>query len=181
MAIFTITAPSGAGKTTLVKALQSYKAWSEGVSTTTRKPRDGEVEGVAYYFKSEREFTQIDARHELAEVVEYDGNLYGITKAEIERVQKLSKHIVIIIEYEGYKQIKKLYPDSVNIFIHMSKEDCLANMLLRGDKLEDAMTRIDRYDNEISKRGEFDYVIKNVRGRQTSTESILIGITNQYK
>jgi guanylate kinase len=181
MALFTITAPSGAGKTTLVKALEAYRAWVEGISTTSRIIRDGEVEGKSYYYKSKAEFIEMDERAEFAECVEYDGKFYGITKEEIKRVQSISKHVVIIVEYNGYKQIKELYPDSVNIFIHMSKEDCLANMLLRGDKMKDAMSRIEKYDDEISKRGEFDYVVKNVRGKQTATEAILIGITNQYK
>lgn len=182
MAVITITAPSGAGKTTIVKKLEASGIWVEGVSATTRKIRkkDGEKEGVTYYYMPKEEFdARVDAG-EFAEYVEYDGNKYGILHKEIDRVMLESKHIVIIVEYNGYKQIKELYPDSVNIFLHMTKEDCMANMLLRGDSLEDAEKRIAKYDDEIANRGEFDYVLKNVRDKEGTLGMILSYIVRQF-
>lgn len=182
MAVFTMTAPSGAGKSYFVKRMVDLRVWIEGISTTTRiiRIKDGEVDGKTYYFKSKDEFLEMDDNAEFAECVEYDGNYYGITKAEIERVQKLGGHIVIIVEHEGYKQIKELYPDSINIFLHMTKEDCMANMLLRGDSLEKALKRIELYDNEMKNSADFDYVVKNVRNKQDATLQILTAIVRQY-
>ena len=178
--IFTITAPSGAGKTTLAQALQAYGYWVEAISHTSRKMRDGEVEGTTYYYKSKDKFQSMIGCEEFAEWVEYDGSYYGISHKEIERVMKTGSHVFIIVDYNGFTQIKEQYPDSVNIFLHMTKEDCMANMLLRGDSIKSATSRIEKYDDEMKNRGEFDYVVKNVRGQQLATESILKAIVSQY-
>jgi guanylate kinase len=180
MAIFLITAPSGAGKTTIAQRIAKDGDWVECVSHTTRKKRDGEVQGETYYFVSKQTFEKSYTDGEFAERVEYDGNTYGISKAEIELKTKSGKHVFIIVENDGYKQIKEQYPDAVGIFLHMSKEDCMANMLIRGDKLEKALERITLYDDEMKNRDEYDYVIKNVRNKQTETERIIKAIIFQY-
>lgn len=181
MAIFLITAPSGAGKTTLVKEMQRMGVWQECISHTTRKMREGEVEGETYYYVSVDEFLGMMNRKELAEMVMYNKNHYGISAQEIQRVSALGKHVAVIVEHDGYKQMKKAFPDAVGIFIHMSKEDCMANMLLRGDSIENALGRIELYDEEIKNREEYDYVIKNVRNRFTYTSGIIRYITCQYE
>lgn len=180
MAIFTITAPSGAGKTTIAEFVAKYSNWVEAISHTTRPLRDGEEHGKTYYFVNKGDFFDMAERGEFAESVEYDGNYYGISNKEIERVQKEGSHVYIIVEFEGYKQIKEIYPDSIGIFLYMSKEDCMANMLLRGDSFEKAMSRIEKYKDEISKRNAFQYVIKNVRGKQVQTVNVLRAIISQY-
>jgi guanylate kinase len=178
--LFTITAPSGAGKTTLAQALQAYGYWVEAISCTSRNIRDGEQEGTTYYYKSKDEFETMIENGEFAEWVEYDGNYYGITHKEIKRVLQTNKHVFIIVEHGGFLQIKEQYPNSVNIFLHMSKEDCMANMLMRGDSMKSATKRIEKYEDEMKNRGEFDYVVKNVRGQQLATERILKSIVSQY-
>lgn len=180
MAVVTMTAPSGAGKTTLVQRLQNLGVWVEGISTTTRKIRKGEINGKTYYYIEEPEFDKRVREEQFAEWVKYDGNKYGIEHKEIERASLEGKHVVIIVEHEGFKQIKQQYPDSVNIFLHMSKEDCMANMLLRGDSYEKATDRIRMYGDEMANVVDFDYVIKNVRGKKWATEQILINILKQY-
>jgi guanylate kinase len=180
MAIFTITAPSGAGKTSIAQMIQAQGKWDECISCTTRDMREGEVNGVTYYFLQEDEFADTYQMGEFAEYVEYDGNYYGITKREIERVLEKGKHVFIIVEYNGYTQIKEQYPDSVGIFLYMSKEDCMANMLLRGDSMENATKRIKKYDKEMANKKQFDYAIKNVRGKMASTVRIINGIISQY-
>lgn len=178
--VFTITAPSGAGKTTLAQSLQTYGYWVEAISHTSRKMREGEIEGTTYYYKSRTEFETMIAQGEFAEWVEYDDNYYGISHKEIERVMATGFHVFIIVDHNGFTQIKEQYPDSVNIFLHMTKEDCMANMLLRGDSIKSATSRIERYDDEMKNRGDFDYVIKNVRDKQDSIVYILKMIVNQY-
>lgn len=180
MAIFLITAPSGAGKTTMVRFLQGQGFWNECISTTTRPMREGEEDGSTYYFISADDFQKIDFTDGFVEKVKYKNHYYGITKEEIERLENKGSHISIIVEYEGYKQLKGIYPDSIGIFLYMSKEECMANMLLRGDSLENAIERISTYDAEMSNRNAYDYVIRNVRGKMNQTANIMTYITKQY-
>lgn len=180
MAIFLLTAPSGAGKTTIAQNIQNRGYWDECISHTTREMREGEVDGKTYYYVSKDEFKQMFDNGEFAEQVSYDGNYYGIAKSEIERVLSKGKHVLVIVEYGGYLQMKEKYPNAIGIFMYMSKEDCLANMLLRGDSLEKAMKRIETYDKEMANRLDYDYIIKNVRDKQSHTESIITSIASQY-
>jgi guanylate kinase len=178
--IFLITAPSGAGKTYLSQRIAEQGYWAECISHTTRPMREGEVDGKTYYFVEAGDFSDSLERGEFAEMVTYDGNAYGIAHTEISRVMNKGKHVFIIVEYNGYKQIKELYPDAIGIFLYMSKEDCLANMLLRGDSIDKAMKRISTYDDEMKNRIHFDYVVKNVRGKQDTSSHILRDIIRQY-
>jgi len=178
--IFLITAPSGAGKTTLAQSLAKRDLWKECISHTTRPMREGEVDGVTYYFVSREKFESLEKDNYFAEKVEYNGNLYGVSHAEIDSVLNEDKHVFIIVENDGYNQIKRKYPDSIGIFIHMSKEDCMANMLLRGDKLKDALERIELYNEEMEKSIEYDYVIRNVRDKKFETENVIRSIISQY-
>ncbi|AYP68310.1 guanylate kinase [Bacillus phage vB_BcoS-136] len=178
--IFLITAPSGTGKTTVAQKLQKLGLWNECISHTSRPMRDGEIDGVTYYFKDKSEMHDMIENEEFAEYVTYDGHKYGITHKEIERVMTKGKHVFIIVEHDGYRQVKALYPDAVGIFLYMSKEDCLANMLLRGDNLERAMKRISTYDEEMKNRDKYDYVLKNVRGKIHELESMLHAIVRSY-
>jgi guanylate kinase len=184
MAIFLITAPSGAGKTSVMNYVKTYilpTELGECVSHTTRDMREGEVEGETYYFISREYFREMYEEGEFVEVVIYDDNLYGITEEEIKRVQKKYNHVYIIVEFNGYQQIKEIFPDAVGIFLHMSKEDCMANMLLRGDSIKKAEVRISTYEQEMLNRHSYDYVVKNVRGKQDETARIIAGIIRQYK
>lgn len=179
MTLFLITAPSGAGKTTIASKI---KKWGECISHTTRPMRDGEVEGVTYYYVNKGQFEAMDSFDEFVETVEYDGNSYGLTKVEVERVMSKNLHAYVIVEHNGYKQIKEKYPDAVGIFLHMSKEDCMANMLLRGDSLDKALARIAKYDEEMKNRDDYDYVIKNVRGKDGNVATIIENIIySHYK
>lgn len=180
MAIFLITAPSGAGKTTFVKRLQKSGFWEECISHTTRKMREGEKEGVTYYYVNEGRFADMVNKGEFAERVMYNNNHYGVSHDEIIRVMKKGKHVAIIVEYDGFRQIKRLYPEAIGIFLYATKEDCMINMLSRGDKVEDALERIEKYDGEMRNKNDFDYVIKNVRGKADNTVGIFLNIIKQY-
>lgn len=188
MSIFLITAPSGAGKTTIMNnVVDTFKysgfprtVISECISTTTRPMRENEKNGETYYFISREEFEELSSAGQLAEKVEYSGNLYGIEKSEINRVLKESKHVYIIVEYNGYLQIKEQYPDAVGIFLYMPKVDCFSNMILRGDTYEQATNRISTYEEEMSHRNEYDYVIRNVRDKQGEIINIIKMIISQF-
>jgi guanylate kinase len=182
MAIFIVTGPSGAGKTSIAQEMQDRELWQECVSHTTRLMRkdQGEKEGVTYYYISEETFRNKLENGEFAEHVEYNGNNYGVSHAEIKRVLGNGRHVFIIVENDGHNQIKELYPEAISIFLYMSKEDCLMNMLQRGDKADKAISRIELYDEEISNKGHYDYVIKNVYGKREEVISVLSCIVVQY-
>jgi len=179
MTMYLITAPSGAGKTTIVNELSKAGWWNECISHTTRPMRTGEIQNKTYYYINRGEFIESFDAGEFAESVTYDGNYYAIANSEISRVEKLGKDIVIIVEYDGYTQIKRLYPDAVGVFLYMSKEDCMANMLLRGDSIDKATKRIKKYEGEMHNSYQYDYVIKNVRGKLTETVMIIKYICRQ--
>ncbi|MGV4321131.1 guanylate kinase [Bacillus mojavensis] len=166
--LYLITAPSGCGKTTVARKLAEKGVWKEIVSTTTRKMRNGEEEGRDYYFIDSKKFITMRDNREFAEAVTYGNNFYGIENGAIERA--LSEgDAYAIVEYQGFRQIRKKYPDSVGIFIWMEKNYCLANMLLRGDTIEQALNRIAKYDDEMLNWTEYDYSVKNAHGEMDKT------------
>ncbi len=179
MGLFLITAPSGAGKTSIVHSLGNAKVWREAISYTTRLPREGEVDGAAYNFISPEKFDELVKDNYFLETAEYDGNLYGVASADVTDLLSKYKNVVVIVEYNGYLQIKEKEPKAVGIFLHMSKEDCLANMLIRGNSVDKALKRISTYDNEVKNKGEFDYVVKNIRNKQRYTEKVIMSILEQ--
>jgi len=103
--IVTLTGPSCAGKTTLESRLKNA-GFVNVISTTTRAPRAGEVDGVSYYFVSEEEFKRLDSSGLLVESVHFNGKHYGVSVQEVERVAAQHKPIVVIVEPEGLKQIR---------------------------------------------------------------------------
>lgn len=103
--IVTLTGPSCAGKTTLESRLKNA-GFVNVISTTTRAPRAGEVDGVSYYFVSEEEFKRMDSSGMLVESVFFNGKHYGVSVQEVERVAAQHKPIVVIVEPEGLKQIR---------------------------------------------------------------------------
>lgn len=103
--IVTLTGPSCAGKTTLEKRLKDA-GFENVISTTTRAPRAGEVNGTSYYFMDKPEFERHDALGEFVEKVTFNGQYYGVSVPEVERVAALCKPIVVIVEPEGLKQIR---------------------------------------------------------------------------
>ena len=182
MALFLITGMSGAGKTSIMDEVRNRLKYelSECISHTTRPKRDNEVDGKAYYFINDETFTRGKEGNEFAETVEYHGYKYGISKAEIKEKQRQTKHAYIIVNYEGYKQVKEVFPDAIGIFLYTTKEDCMINMLSRGESIDQANERITTYDKEFKNRHDYDYVIKNVRNKMTGTTGIIENIIWSY-
>lgn len=104
--IVTLTGPSCAGKTTLERMLQA-RGYEPVVSTTTRSPRHGELDGTAYHFITEERFAQMAENNELVESVEFNGCHYGLSRAEVERVAKRGSPVVMVVEPQGHKQVKR--------------------------------------------------------------------------
>lgn len=157
--LFCVSGHSGSGKTSTMRYALGTK--KEVVSVTTRTKRDGEIDGIDYYFISEQLFEELDKHNQLAEKTTYYGRAsYGVTKNEIE--QKLSLgNAYIIVDFNGYQQLKEIYPDTVGIFIFADRITSKARMIARGDKTESVNSRLETYDTEIANMSHYDYIIKN--------------------
>lgn len=102
--IVTLTGPCCSGKSTLERALAA-RGFQPAISTTTRKPRDGEVDGVAYHFVDESQFKKIHHEQGFIECIEFNGNSYGLSKAEIARITALGKPVTVVCEPHGQARI----------------------------------------------------------------------------
>ena len=132
--LFVITAPSGAGKTSLIEAvMRDDPSLKISVSYTTRAPRKGEKDGVDYHFVDEKTFRAMKERGEFLESAEVHGNHYGTSKRVILDAVKRGEDIILEIDWQGAQQVRKLYPDCIGIFIlPPSVEELERRMRARG-------------------------------------------------
>jgi guanylate kinase len=163
--LIVVSAPSGAGKTTIVKAmLQKYPSMLFSVSAATRARRETEVDGKDYFFLSRQEFERRIRAGELVEWEEIYGTLYGTLKSEVNKALSTGKVMLLDIDVKGGLSIKRTYPnDSVLIFIKPPSIEIL-EARLRGRKTEDDKTfkrRMDRVAMELGMASQFDYQIVN--------------------
>lgn len=158
-----VSSPSGAGKTTLTNALRAnVQDLLFSVSHTTRKPRNGEVHGREYYFVERKEFERLIREDTFLEWAEVHGNLYGTSRAEIERATT-ARGLIFDVDHQGARQIKSTRPDAVGVFILPPNMQILEQRL-RGRASEDEATVQRRYKvaiQEIQQYGLFDYVLVN--------------------
>ncbi|MFK8055080.1 MAG: guanylate kinase [Saprospiraceae bacterium] len=165
--ILVFTAPSGAGKTTLVRHLlgQFPDKLAFSVSATTREPREHETHGEDYYFLSQADFRDRIKTARFLEYEEvYEGQYYGTLRAEIERVWAEGKAVVFDVEVKGASAIKAAYPDAACVvFVSPpSPEVLFARLRGRGTEDEDSLKkRIARAGEELTYRDRFDYVLVN--------------------
>jgi guanylate kinase len=163
--LFVVAAPSGAGKSSLVKALlelDSHLAVS--ISHTTRKPRGQEQNGREYWFIDEPEFRRMIERGEFFEWAQVHGNLYGTSRKAVEAKVAEGADVVLEIDWQGALQIKQLFPEAVLIFIlPPSWEELRQRLLRRGeDHPEVIATRMENARIEVAQARHFDFVIINV-------------------
>lgn len=162
--LFIISAPSGAGKTSLVRALlQSDPHLSLSVSHTTRPPRSGEVDGRDYHFVSKDAFQKMLVNGEFLESAEVYGNLYGTSQQWINEAIASGQDMLLEIDCQGAKQVRQIFPQSAAIFILPPSIDALATRLKTRaqDNSEVIQKRLAAAREEVSHIGEFDYVIIN--------------------
>ena len=160
------TAPSGAGKTTIVRhLLKHYNELDFSVSATTRDKRSHEQEGKDYYFLSKEEFESKLKQNQFIEYEEvYKGQYYGTLLSEVERIEKSGKHIVFDIDVKGAVSIKKAFGDRVlTVFIKPPSFTTLKQRLIdRNTESEEALkTRIARMKEELTYESKFDKVLVN--------------------
>ena len=162
--LFIISAPSGAGKTSLVGALlNSNKQIALSISYTTRAPRPGETDGKEYHFVSRDKFLQMAQNGDFLESAEVYGNLYGTSQPWIEQQLASGRDILLEIDWQGAAQVRRLMPHAISIFILPPSLDALETRLKgRGqDSAEVIARRLHAAQEDISHVAEFDYVIIN--------------------
>lgn len=162
--LFVISAPSGAGKTTLCeKLIRNVPKMKLSVSYTTRQPRKGEKNGVHYTFVSERKFKNMISSGELAEWAIVHGNLYGTSIKRLKKLNREGYDIILDIDTHGAMQLKKSCENAVYIFVLPPSLETLKKRLKnrRTDKEEDIETRLANAKVEISSYSIYDYIIVN--------------------
>jgi guanylate kinase len=164
--ILIITAPSGAGKTSITKNLMDhFPQLSFSVSATTRSPRGTEQDGIDYYFIGVDDFKNKIQHKDFAEwEMVYEGKYYGTLKSELKRIWSLGKVPILDIDVKGALHIRQQYPENTFcIFIEPPSVEVLRDRLLgRGTENEDSLkTRINKAAYEISFKSEFDRVVLN--------------------
>lgn len=157
-----ISGPSGSGKGTVVKLLNKEK-FSLSISATTRKPREGEVNGREYFFLDRDEFVELRENDGFLEHVEFCGNMYGTPVSYVNEQMELGKNVVLEIEVYGALQIKEMYPDCILIFLVPPSYDVLKERLVnRGTEDEEAIERrLYRTTEELEMSKKYDYIVVN--------------------
>ena len=162
--LFILSAPSGAGKTTIsTAALKSIEDLTMSISLTTRRPRNGERDGYDYTFLSREEFARRRDAGELAEWAEVHGELYGTPRSPIDAAIAAGRDMLLDIDVQGAEQMKVRFPDAVAVFVLPPSEAELEKRLRgRGTDSPDVIQRrLERAKAEMEHYRNYDYLIVN--------------------
>lgn len=164
--IFIISAPSGTGKTTILKKiLKEIPNLHFSISVTTRKPREGEKNGTDYYFVTVEEVLDMFKRKELIEWAMVHGNFYGTPLWEVENNINKGINVIVDVDVKGFMKIKKRYPESISIFIMPPSIEELKNRLLKRENKkefdEELKKRFEKAKYELLFKDLYDYVVLN--------------------
>jgi guanylate kinase len=162
--LIVVSGPSGAGKSTLIKAsLESVAELAYSVSATTRKPRPGEKDGEDYIFLSREEFERWIGEDRFLEWAEYSGNLYGTPEQKVEEYLDDGRSVILEIELQGARQVKKKRPDAVMVFVRApSLQETRRRLTGRATETEEAMeSRLATAVGEVAALEEFDHEVVN--------------------
>lgn len=162
--LYVVAAPSGAGKTTLVKLLLERESTVElSISWTTRAPRPGELDGREYHFTTSEQFKAMIGRGEFLEWAEVHGNFYGTSQTWIAERLAAGHDVLLEIDWQGAQQVRALFPQAIGVFIlPPSMAELTRRLTGRGtDAPEVIARRLAAAEAEMRHVGEFDYVIVN--------------------
>ena len=168
-----LSAPSGAGKTTIARALvERNEDVVFSVSATTRPARDHEVDGVDYHFLSEQDFQAMIEADEFVEWAEVHGHLYGTSRKAVERALDDGLFLILDVDVQGAMQMRQHIPDAVLVFVLPPGADALVERLRdRGTEGEDTLARrIENARGELEQASKFDYVVVNENLEQAIDE-----------
>lgn len=164
--MFVITGPSGVGKGTLIRTLRERMPELElSVSATTRAPRPGEREGVDYHFLAEDEFARRVAAGDFVEHATYSGRRYGTLRSELERRVQAGAPVLLEIEVQGARQVRRALPEAIQVFVAPPSIDALrARLVGRGtDTAQQVEERLRTAERELAAQEEFAHVVVNDR------------------
>lgn len=178
--LYIVSAPSGAGKTTLVKALiDEIDTLRVSVSHTTRPMRPGEIDGVNYHFTSREQFIKQVGEGDFLEHAEVFGNLYGTSQTTVEQTLAAGHDLILEIDWQGAQQVRRALPHARSIFIlPPSREALLQRLSNRGQDSEEVIAaRMAQATAEMSHYVEYDYIVINDDFQQALDElkAILLG------
>ena len=162
--LFVVSAPAGCGKDTILEeVLLRNDNLFYSVSATTRAMREGEKEGVSYFFKTRDEFEEMIANAQLLEYTEYCGNYYGTPKQAVMDMLEQGKDVILKIEIEGAANIKKMFPDAALVFILPPSVNELSRRLHKRGTEDEAtiQRRLETARNELEFAKNYDYAIVN--------------------
>lgn len=163
--LIVLSGPSGVGKGTVRKALFSQPdiQLQYSISVTTRKPREGEVDGVDYFFKTREQFEQMIRQNELLEWAEYVGNYYGTPIEYVEKTLQEGKDVFLEIEVQGAMQVRKVFPEALFIFLAPpSLSELRKRIEMRGTESEELIRdRLKAAKEELEMMDAYDYVVEN--------------------
>lgn len=162
--LFIVSAPSGAGKTSLVKALvDKTDALGVSVSHTTRRQRPGEQNGVNYHFVDEDQFCSLVEHGDFLEHANVFGNYYGTSKATVQKQLNAGEDVILEIDWQGARQVRQLMPKARSIFILPPSRVALRQRLTeRGQDTSDVINgRMDLAADEMDHYDEYDYIVVN--------------------
>ncbi len=163
--LIVLSSPSGGGKTTIARMLlEARDDLGYSVSATTRAPRDGERDGIDYFFLTSQEFQRRRGRGEFLECAEYAGHYYGTLETEVNRILAQGRHVLMDIEVEGGRQVRKRREDVVSIFIlPPSANELLRRLEGRDGDVDGAelQMRMRQARAELAEAPNYDYIVVN--------------------
>ena len=175
-----VSGPSGAGKSTLIRAaLEAVDGLAYSVSATTRRPREGEVNGRDYIFLSRKEFEEWIDEGRFLEWAEYSGNLYGTPEERVEEHLRSGLSVILEIELQGARMVRQRRPDAIMIFVRApSLEETRKRLEGRATEDSEALeARMTTALSEVAAMDEFDYEVVN-DDRQRAREDMIRTIEN---
>jgi guanylate kinase len=163
--LFVLSGPGGVGKSTIVGELKKLPNFFFSVSATTREPRIGEIDGVAYHFVTSDEFKKMIDAGEFLEWAEFAGSYYGTPRAPVDEALASGKHVLLEIEIEGARQVRKMRPEARLVFLEPPDFAALeARIRGRATESEERIqARLKLARDEMAAASEFDEVIVNHR------------------
>ena len=176
--LLVVSGPSGVGKSTITNRLRTDERFWISVSVTTRAMRTGETEGIDYIFVAENKFSQMIKDNEFLEWANFAGSKYGTPKKAVAEALQDGKNVILEIELNGARQVRKNSMNAILIFIEPpSWEELTARLINRGTESEQStQARLDRAKEELSAAVEFDYVVINHQVEQSVAELVSLAL-----
>ena len=155
---------SGSGKGTIMKALlERHKNYALSVSATTRSPREGEVDGREYFFKTKEEFQEMISKNQFIEYAQYVDHYYGTPRGYVERCLSEGRDVILEIEVQGARKVKEMIPEAVLVFVTPpSARELRERLIGRGtETMEVIESRLSRASEEAAAMKDYDYLLIN--------------------